>query len=369
MRSNFASSAALTLAACKLIYAQTSSACNPVEGDECDPNPAFGNSTVTIDFTQGENDYFTFADGTSLEYDGSNGAIFTINSETDAPTIVSKKYLFFGRVDCTIMAAPGQGIVTSFTLQSDDLDEIDWEWIGSDAVQAQSNYFGKGNTTTYDRGAYHPVTDVTTSFHTYSIEWTAESLQWIIDGATVRTLNYADAVGGTQYPQTPMQVRLGTWVAGQEGNSEGTIQWAGGLANMDNAPFKAYYKTCTINDYSNGVGGATKYVYTDNSGDFDSIEVLTDSDDTTTKTSTSTKASATSTKTSEAKTTGSTTIAIPTATGSSNSTTNASSNSSTTSSITPSASTAVISDNGAGAISGVGALFTASFMVLAVFAL
>jgi len=42
-------------------------------------------------------------------------------------------------------AAPGTGIVSSAILQSDDLDEIDWEWIGGSSTKAQSNYFGKGN--------------------------------------------------------------------------------------------------------------------------------------------------------------------------------------------------------------------------------
>jgi hypothetical protein len=37
-------------------------------------------------------------------------------------------------------AAPGAGIVSSFVMQSDDLDEIDWEWIGSDTAQVQSKF-------------------------------------------------------------------------------------------------------------------------------------------------------------------------------------------------------------------------------------
>ncbi len=41
-------------------------------------------------------------------------------------------------------AAPGAGIVSSVVLESDDLDEIDWEWVGATAGEAQSNYFGKG---------------------------------------------------------------------------------------------------------------------------------------------------------------------------------------------------------------------------------
>jgi len=81
---------------------------------------------VTIDFTKGANDFFTVANGTNLEYDPEMGATFAISHAGDAPTMTSIKYMFFGRLDVTVQAAPGAGIVTSSVLQSDDLDEIDW---------------------------------------------------------------------------------------------------------------------------------------------------------------------------------------------------------------------------------------------------
>ena len=44
-----------------------------------------------------------------------------------------------------LKAAPGTGIVSSAILQSDDLDELDWEWLGGTeyASKVQTNYFGK----------------------------------------------------------------------------------------------------------------------------------------------------------------------------------------------------------------------------------
>lgn len=44
--------------------------------------------------------------------------------ESNAPTIGTEKYIFFGRIDVVCQAAAGQGIVTSAVLQSDDLDEV-----------------------------------------------------------------------------------------------------------------------------------------------------------------------------------------------------------------------------------------------------
>lgn len=169
-----------------------------------------------------------------------------------------------------LKASHGQGVVSSFVLESDDLDEVDWEWLGGDVENVQTNYFGKGDTTTYDRGEYNPIANPQEGFHTYAIDWTAESLVWSIDGAVVRTLNYGDAQGGARYPQTPMKVKMGNWVAGSSTAPKGTVQWAGGLTNFDDAPFTMYVKSVTITD---GQTGAKSYSYGDHSGSWQSIVI------------------------------------------------------------------------------------------------
>lgn len=250
----------------------------------------------------------------------SNGAVFQVASETQAPTISTGKYIFFGRIDVVIQAAPGAGIVTSAVLQSDDLDEIDWEWVGADNAQVQSNYFSKGDTSTYDRGAYHPVGNPTGSFHTYSVDWTAERIEWLIDGNVVRTLTAASAKGGSAYPQTPMQVKLGAWCAGGSKSAPGTVEWAGGRTDFSKGPFNAYYKKITIVDYagksSPATGGVKEYSYGDNSGSWQSIKIdggnssndeenasTSSAASSSTAKSTSTKASSTTKTTQSSKTT------------------------------------------------------------------
>lgn len=179
-------------------------------------------------------------------------------------------------------AAPGTGIVSSAILESDDLDEIDWEWLGGTATEVETNYFGKGNTTTYDRETYVQMADSQSDFHNYTIVWTEESTIWMIDGESVRTLAYADANGGSNYPQTPMRVKLGIWAGGDSSNSEGTIEWAGGETDYDDGPFTAYIKSVSITNYN----PAKSYTYGDLTGSYDSI-VLGDTDVNTTSTSSS----------------------------------------------------------------------------------
>lgn len=269
------SAAVVALASSTLVSAQTFTACNPLK-KTCPNDPAFGDEKVSCDFTKGACDAFHTLPATTLKYDG-KGANFIINKEKDAPTVATDKYIFFGRIDVVVQAANGQGIVTSAVLQSDDLDEIDWEWVGGDNAQVQTNYFSKGDTSTYDRGRYHGVDAPLTAFHTYSIEWTPAAIVWYVDGVDVRTETY-EALGD-KFPQTPMQVKLGTWVAGGKDTAEGTVQWAGGYTDFDDAPFNAYYKSISIVDYAgkSSAGknaGATEYVYSDNSGDWQSIKVV-----------------------------------------------------------------------------------------------
>ena len=128
----------------------------------------------------------------------------------------------FGKVEYTIKAASGTGIVSSAVLQSDDLDEIDWEWLGGDNNRVQTNYFGKGDTSTYNRGAFSDNAGNHDEFHTYSIDWTSSQIVWAIDGTTIRVLTPATADSG-QYPQTPMMIKVGVWAGGDPSNSKGTI--------------------------------------------------------------------------------------------------------------------------------------------------
>lgn len=257
--------AASALAA--LATAQTFTDCNPME-KTCPNDPAMPENWET-DFTKGKDAVKGWKQTAgSLTY-GSEGAEFIVAKKGDAPTIGSETYLHYGKVEVTMKAAPGQGIISSIVLQSDNLDEVDWEWIGGVDAKVQMNYFGKGNTTTYDRMLEADVATTQNEFHTYGLDWKPESLTWIIDGKAVRTLNKGDANGGKNYPQTPCNVRLGNWPGGDSEN-EGTVQWAGGKVDYTKAPFTMTVKSIKVTNYSPG----TEYEWTDKTGNSDSIKVI-----------------------------------------------------------------------------------------------
>jgi beta-glucanase (GH16 family) len=247
------------------ISAQTYSNCNPLTQGTCPPDSALGKS-VNIDFTNGASDSFT-AQG-SPTYN-SDGVSFTVAKSGDSPQLTSKWYIMFGKVEVVAKPAPGAGIVSSFVLQSDDLDEIDWEWLGGDPDEVQTNYFGKGITGSYNRGAFNPDAGSQSGFKTYTVDWSANQIVWQINGVTVRALTAANAEPN-QYPQTPMQVKVGAWSGGDPSNSPGTIQWAGGPTDYSKGPFSMLVKSISVTDYSTG----TQYSYNGNSGNWQDIAAV-----------------------------------------------------------------------------------------------
>jgi Glycosyl hydrolases family 16 len=166
-------------------------------------------------------------------------------------------------------AAPGAGIVSTLVLQSDDLDEIDMEWLGADGTEVQTNYFGKGDVTTYNRGAFNPAANNQNEFITYTVEWTASQVTWSVGGTIVRVLTPATA-DANQYPQTPMQVKFGAWSGGDSSNAPGTIAWARGPTVYGDGPFTMTVQSIAVTDYSTG----TQYKYGDTTGDWGSIQAV-----------------------------------------------------------------------------------------------
>lgn len=263
MRSTFYITASALLA---LANAQTFTECNPTE-KKCPNNPAIPEVFET-NFKDGKDAVKGWKQTAGTLNYGAGGAEFTVAKSGDAPTIQTEGYLHFGHIEVKMKAAPGQGIISSIVLQSEDLDEVDWEFIGSVNSKVQMNYFGKGNTTTYDRMIEAPVANVQ-EMHTYALEWTKDALTWIIDGKEVRTLAYADANGGNNYPQTPSNVRIGIW-AGGDSENEGTREWAGGKVDYSKAPFTQTVESIKIKNYSPG----KEYEWTDKTGSYKSIKVI-----------------------------------------------------------------------------------------------
>lgn len=272
----------------------------------CPSDSAVGRNSIECDFTAGACDAFEHLAGRAVTYESSHGLACSMDGPVQAPTLRSYAYIFFGRVEMELQAAPGAGIISTLALQSDDLDEIDFETIGSDAHHIQTNIFSKGNQSDHSHGGSQSVGDAFGKIHHYVINWTPEKIEWHIDNEVARVLLRSEV--GEKFPQSPMQVRIGAWVAGYDGADPDTTDWAGGEADFSDGPRTAYYKSIKIMDYA-GTDAPTSndikaYAYGDHSGRSGSIEiqlqdgsVLTGELPTKSTTTTETGSSSTSSKT------------------------------------------------------------------------
>ncbi|KGO75982.1 Concanavalin A-like lectin/glucanase, subgroup [Penicillium italicum] len=251
-----------------IVFAQKAPDCNAFD-KTCPSNKGNTKGHINYDLTQTSAlSEWTTTSGAIVT--GPDGAEFTIHKQGDAPTIVTDYYIFYGEVSVEMKASPGTGIVSSVYMLSDANDEIDWEALGGYTDKLQTDYFGKGDISEdYNRWTWQPVTTPQTLFHKYTWIWSKEKLSWVIDGTVVRTVERADAKGGTRFPQTPMRVRIGIWAGGDPSRIKGTIDWAGGETDYSKAPFTMYVKSVDIVNYT----PAESYVYSDKSGSSESIEI------------------------------------------------------------------------------------------------
>lgn len=94
--------------------------------ETCSADTGLAKWQFNTDFTSGSSAFAKWNTTAGTVESTSLGAKFSIEEQGDAPTIASDFYIFFGRVDVKMRAANGTGIISTYILESDDLDEIDW---------------------------------------------------------------------------------------------------------------------------------------------------------------------------------------------------------------------------------------------------
>lgn len=276
---SFALSAIAALAALlPTTLAQTHTDCYPLNVTGCPSMQALGqNATFHFNKTgiPSNDKVWKKQNQGKIDWDEKGGATFTVERSGDSPTVQSRFYMLFGRLEVIMKAAGGQGIVSSAILQSEALDEIDWEFLGTNKTHVLTNYYGKGNDTYGNRGREFPMAKAPQDeWHNYTIDWTKERIQWWLDGKMLRELLPTEALNGKNYPQTPMNVRLGMWAAGDPAhNKPGVIEWAGGETDFKQGPFTMMVQTVYAQDYTD----AKEYAWPekiDPTGSWENIKVV-----------------------------------------------------------------------------------------------
>ena len=128
------------------------------------------------------------------------------------------------------------------------------------------------------------LSDTFENFHTYEIDWTPDTVTWLVDGQVGRVLNRKDTWNATAnrwaFPQTPARVQLSLWPGGLATNGAGTISWAGGLVDwnsplMQNGYYYATFDSVTMSCYNAssppGTNTGVSYTYNNVAGTNDTV--------------------------------------------------------------------------------------------------
>lgn len=82
------------------------------------------------------------ADGTPQTFQ--NQVLLTMAPDTVGTVLASTFYVWYGKISAKLKTSRGQGVVTAFILLSDVKDEIDYEFVGADLEDAQTNFYYQG---------------------------------------------------------------------------------------------------------------------------------------------------------------------------------------------------------------------------------
>lgn len=187
-----------------------------------------------------------------------DAVLLQMPNQSTGSVISSTKYLWYGKIGLNMKTSRDRGVVTAFITFSDVQDEIDYEFMGYQLNNPQSNYYALG-ITNYTNVKNSTTSNTFENWHYYEIDWHEDHIDWSIDGEKVRTLERSATWNDTSkrylFPQTPSRLQLSLWPAGSDLNQLGTIEWAGGAINWDSEDIKengyyyAYVKNITVEAY------------------------------------------------------------------------------------------------------------------------
>ena len=123
--------------------------------DSCVPNPTCkaGDFQLTsLDDVQSIDTYLGDSSKVNWQSQGKpviyqdSSLLLTMAEGTVGTLLASTHYVWYGKICAKMTTSQGKGVVTAFIMMSDVKDEIDFEFIGVDIENAQSNYYSQGVT-------------------------------------------------------------------------------------------------------------------------------------------------------------------------------------------------------------------------------
>lgn len=129
--------------------------CDPLMSyslDACAPMPVCKSQTYkwdNLDNAAKNSEYLGNASASDWVYSGEpkledGNLVLTMPKKSTGSLFGNNHYIWYGKVGARIKSSRGAGVVTAFILLSDTKDEIDYEWVGADLTEVQTNYYFQG---------------------------------------------------------------------------------------------------------------------------------------------------------------------------------------------------------------------------------
>ncbi|KAJ3275680.1 hypothetical protein HK104_003859 [Borealophlyctis nickersoniae] len=183
---------------------------------------AIGRSFLPPETDPTKHDFIVFNNLAGFSW-GDDGVSLTLNAKNKASAAVQAshtRYVKYAKISARMTASTLPGVVTTFITMSPQKDEIDWETVGKDTKNIQSNVFYRGIEGNVGmHGGVHPVPGDIGDFHTYEIDWKHNSIAWIVDGQIVRNITKTSEnakaknlpAGQNWFPTTPSMIQFSIW--------------------------------------------------------------------------------------------------------------------------------------------------------------
>lgn len=164
--------------------------------------------------------------------------------------IYSKQSVKYGRWDIRMKMAGTPGSVSSFfTYYNNSAEsgqewrEIDIELLGKQPRGFQSNVILAAGSNAY-KGTHSTNDDLSSTFHTYTLIWTPDSVVWRLDGNLVRSESRSTVVKSLQ--SQSQSYRMNLW-------SSSSVDWVGSL-DLSKLPIYQVVNWMRYSNYTPGAG-------------------------------------------------------------------------------------------------------------------
>ena len=149
-------------------------------------------------------------------------------------TTKTKREFTYGKIEARIKIPAGQGLWPAFWMLGSNIDAVGWPVCGEidimEHINADSIFYGTLHWVNNEKvSSGNQMIAIPEEFHVYGIEWTADAIDWYIDGTKFHSVNIKDSINSTEEFHKPFFILLNLAIGGD---------WPGQIIDTTKIPAK-----------------------------------------------------------------------------------------------------------------------------------